>query len=360
MNLKKAPIRINREGVVWFSDASFGVRENGTGSRAGRPTYQEQNAWEKQFKRDVFSRIVQQLNRMGWTCKIPQEYIDQYGLSFARDRRECEKGDLKGWLDLSGFHIKFEMWQGVNTPTRPDHGGRYESNKEKVMPYLLRIRMERTRRRIAQYLCNIFERYSLEDRSPKSQRAGPGSKSALALVLGEMKKSSHYQPELGRASFGMDRNNLSGDKQRLDNGMRVYAKDWCGRMVCGTAYYQLNDRWYVVLGKYDYTCVNAHDAYVESPGDLNIKRNERQRRNRLESELAKAIKAMDFIRANTLKGILFPAKEQVFVVRHPDGLYHRSNFCGYTNNLVDAGKFTAKEASRYAQDNTVIPLEKAS
>lgn len=53
----------------------------------------------------------------------------------------------------------------MNTPTRPDHGGRYESNLEACMPYVLRLEMERTRRRIRDYLCNVFSGYTFDSKS---------------------------------------------------------------------------------------------------------------------------------------------------------------------------------------------------
>lgn len=355
--------KVTREGKIVLHDASLTIWEEGLGG-----SNQEHNAWEALFKKQVFDKMVWLLRKLGWKTEIDAEdFADtkaRHGLKFAQKwtsrTRLCSHGDLKGEISVSGRCIEFKMWQGVNTPTRPDHGGKYESDKEAVMPYLLRLRMERTRRRMCEYLMHVIDGYVVEDKSPRATRVGPGGMTALDAVLNSMKASAHYREELGRASFGMDINNLSRDKQRLENGMRVYSKDWYGRMICGVAYYQLNDRWYLVTGKYDYTCVNARDVFVGNPGDLKIKRNERRRRDRLENELAKAIKTMNFKRAEVIKNVLFPPETQLYVVKHPEGKYHRSNFSGYTNNIIDAGKFTMDEIGSYASNNTVIPLGAAS
>ena len=55
--------QINRTGRVSFGDASLCVWEEGLGG-----SLQERDAWEKAFKRQVFKRIIQALNRLGWKC----------------------------------------------------------------------------------------------------------------------------------------------------------------------------------------------------------------------------------------------------------------------------------------------------
>lgn len=352
--------KVTREGKIILGDASMSIWEEGLGG-----SNQERDAWEELFRKQVFSKMVWFLRKLGWTTEIDaDDFADtkaRHGLKFAQQwcsrKRLCSHGDLKGEIDVTGRCIDFKMWQGVNTPTRPDHGGKYESNKEAVMPYLLRLRMERTRRRMCEYLTHVIDGYVVEDKSPKARYVGPGGMTAMQAIADAMRSSCHYRPELGRASFSMDRNNLSGDKQRLENGMKVYAREWSGRIICGTAYYNLNDQWWLETGRYGYRSVSAYEIYVNTPDDLRMKRNERLRRDRLEGELAKAIKAMNFKRAEVIKNILFPPNTQLYVVKHPEGKYHCSNFSGYTNNVIDAGKFTMEEAKRYAQDNELIPLQ---
>lgn len=71
------------------------------------------------------------------------------------------------------------------------------------------------------------------------------------------------------------------------------------------------------------------------------------RRKRLEGELAKAVKAMDFDRAKVLKRILWPEPEPLFHIIK-QGAYFRPNYCGYTDSQVDAGKYTKAELKPYA------------
>lgn len=355
--------QIERTGVVSFGDASLAVWEEGIANARADGGYKAAQEWERQFKKDVFLRIVQMLNRLGWTCSVPQEYIEQYSLDFARNHRECSKGDLRGWLDLSGRHIEFEMWQGVNTPTRPDRGGRHESDKEGCAPYLLRLEMFRTRNRIRDYLCNVFTGYTFDNKHRSIYRK-PLAETAMECIQQHYAESWHFkgdwQAYLAKERW-MDGNRESADGVLLEHGQRVWTADSKGRVVTGIAYYNINNMWWVWLGKYDYTNKACFELHTTCPDNLRTKRNERKRRGRLEGELSKAIKTMDFERATVLRDILFPKAEPLFVVWHKDHkAYHCTNFCGYTTSVNDAGKFTQAELKGYTNDpNEVRPLQAA-
>ncbi|WEE79417.1 hypothetical protein LZ683_08685 [Comamonas testosteroni] len=332
--------QIQREGKVSFGDASLSIWEESI--PAPRRDFKELDAWELAFKRQVFARIVQTLNRLGWTCVVPESYIKQYGFSFARDRRECSKGDLKGFLDVSGRTIGFEMWQGVNTPTRPDNGGRYESDKEGCMPYLLRLEMERTRRRIRDYLCNVFSGYEF-DPVNRSHEYKPLRVTAMDRIKERSGRWPETWPQEPEGYYSR-----SKDGKKLSNGMRVFYYDYHGRMGAGIAYFD-GGMWDVVTGKWDRARHSNTDLYVECPGNPRIKHNPRQRRKRLDTLLADAIKAMDFKRAEQIKKILWPVPEPLYLIQKGD-LFFGSNFCGYTKDSVRAGKYTAEELKRYASD----------
>ena len=203
------------------------------------------------------------------------------------------------------------MWQGVNTPTRPDHGGRYESNKEAVAPYLLRLEMFRTRNRIRDYLCNVFSGYQFD---PKcySIYPKPLQKTALEQIHARYAESWHFkgdwQAYLAKERW-MDGNRKSADGVLLEHGQRVWLADRKGRIVTGIAYYNINNMWWVWLGKYDYTNEACFRLYTSAPGNLRTKRNGDLRRRRLEGKLSEAVKAMNYERAALLRDILFPPSE---------------------------------------------------
>lgn len=335
--------QIDRTGKVTFGDASVNVREDPV-----RRGYDEWQEYERGFKRQVFKRIVQQLNRLGWSVEVPADMIEQYGRSFAEGYRYCRKGNLQGRLDLSGRCIKLEMWQDVANVDHPN-GGRYDFDKEQRMPYLIRLEMERTRRRIRNYLCNVFSGYEFQtDRNDgRSNKRGPDSLTAIEWVDGCYQTSWHFKGDTTNYEIA-EYNRKSGDGARLSHGQRVWFADRKGRICTGIAYYNINNMWWVVTGKFDVSNVSAHSLYSVCPENPKQKRNGGLRRKRLESELSKAVKAMDFLRAQKLKEIVFPTDEPLFMVYHKGhGCYHRSSFCGYAKDAADAGRFTWEELGRF-------------
>lgn len=343
--------RIDRAGSISFGDASLSVWEEGISEARKAGGHKGEKAWELAFKRQVFARIVQTLNRLGWTVEQPTinpHDVKHYGGLVARwateRHRNCSKGDLKGELEISGRTIKFEMWQGINTPTRPDHGGRYESDKEGCMPYLLRLEMERTRRRIRDYLCNVFSGYTFKPSDPTMGLMGVTAEEKAAH---DRRTSGHYRPALDRAEISMPSNARACDGGTIEHGARVWAINHKGRVITGTAYYSLNNRWQIVTGRYGLTYAGTESIFTSPPENLRVKRNARERRRRLESELAKAVKSMDFKRAEVLKGILWPKPEPLFHIMKGDA-HFAPNYCGYRSNPIDAGKYTEAELKPYA------------
>lgn len=279
--------QIERAGSVSFGDASLDVWEDTMPPLSGLDAHKKRDAWEAAFKRQVFARIIQQLNRIGWTVQKPPINpldVKHYGGLVARRaterHRDCSKGDLKGELRISGRTIEFDMWQGVNTPTRPDHGGRYESDKEGCMPYVLRLEMERTRRRIRDYLCNVFSGYEFKPTS--GPVVGLMGVTAEEKAAHDRRTSGHYRPALDRAEISMASNAIASDGGTIVHGARVWALDHKGRVITGTAYYSLNNRWQIVTGRYGLTYAGTESIFTSPPDNLRAKRNERERRRRPE------------------------------------------------------------------------------
>jgi hypothetical protein len=158
-----------------------------------------------------------------------------------------------------------------------------------------------------------------------------------------------------------DYNRQSADKKLLEHGQRVWFFDWHGRINTGIAYYNINNMWWVVTGKYGVTNEGCSSLYTRCPDNCRIKRNADRRRKRLEEELNKAVEIMSFERAALLRDILFPGDPQLFVVWHEEhNAYHRSGFCGYTNDKSKAGKFTADEVRGWNREpNRVIALSQS-
>lgn len=354
--------RINRAGTITFGDATLSIYEEGISAARASGGYAAEKAWCRQFKREVFARILQTLNRLGWACSMPEiseHDVKHYGGNVARwsaeSKRLCRKGDLYADLGVSGRCIGLEFFQSVNAPDRPDHGGRYQGDKEKHMPYVMRLEMERARRRIRDYLLNVLTDYEFMPSAPK---LGINGATAIEVAAHARRTSCHYVKALDRANISNKEQGFSADGVALESGSKVFAFDSAGRVICGTAFYSLNGNWQIVTGRYGLTYAWHTGVYAECPGDPRVKRNSDQRRRRLEGELAKAIKEMNFERAAVLRDILFPGRPALFAIWNAQhSLYHRAGTRGYTSDLSEAGKFTADEVRGWdCAPNKVIAL----
>lgn len=356
--------QIERQGTVRFGDAALYISEEGLGG-----SWEERNAWEQKFKRQVFARVIQQMNRLGWTVGPWDEAEHYKSKSFASNHRTCSKGEhLHALLEISGRCIKLEMWQSSNTPTRPDHQGRFESNKEEVAPYLLRLEMERTRRRIRNYLCGVFTGYAFEEERPgRGSRRSLKPPTAMEFLAGCYAESWHFKGEWqayrdAHSSPGLvscfNSNRKSADGHLLEHGQRIYFFDRKGRALTGTAYYNINNMWWVVSGKYAVTNEASFELYVDNPGDLRRKRNKKLRRQQLEKQLNKAMATMNFERAARLRDIIYPPNEPIFCLWHREHrAYHCTGFSGYASDQLQAGKFTRAELKGWENSiNEIVPL----
>lgn len=282
--------QINRSGIVRITDNTLAVWEDPGFAVIGK----QGDLWQRQFKREVFARIVQTLNRLGWTVELHAEYLKRYGRRFSLNHRLCAKGHLRAELDLSGRCIRLEFWQGVNTPTRPDNGGRYE--RIEAMPYAIRLEMERARNRITRYLCNVFTDYRVEDvRTPR-----PLQVTAVEQIHAQYQLSWHFTGDWtdyvakGQASAY---NRKSADGALLEHGQRVWLRDYRGRWLRGTAYYNINNMWWVALDRYAYTNRACFELHTVPPADPRRKDNRDRAIGTLRKLLAAAITAAEFERA---------------------------------------------------------------
>lgn len=302
--------RIDRTGSISFHDASLNVWEEGlrsTGSKAG---WNAQQDWVRQFKRDVFKRIVAKLRQLGFTVG-PNTYIFT-----SNNNRFASKGALKADLKLGGRHIELDFFQNVNAPTRPDHGGRYEFNQEKLMPYLMRLEMERARRSIRDYLLNVFTGYEFE--SPKVSSPNPDP-----LAYFNESWDGEYEKRRGIHRFkrGEDGwpseaeinswNRKDKDGATLSHGDVRWLRDSKGRLRRGCVYGGINGMWLFVYGPghRDHTHESASRFFTYRAGETPRKFiDDAQRRKHIERELSTAIEKMNFERAAVLRDVLFPGR----------------------------------------------------
>ena len=169
---------------------------------------------------------------------------------------------------------------------------------------------------------------------------------ALATIAAGYAESWHTDKALGRPTWGQDYNRKSRDGFLLEHGATVWTTDNKGRLIRGTAFYNINNMWWVVIGPYGLLNRACHEIYAEQPDDLRRKRNGRERRNRLERELAAAVSTHNYRRAEILKGITFGGQPIYRIWSRKNDCFYAPQYCGYTTDENRAGRYTRAEAER--------------
>ncbi|MCS0501572.1 hypothetical protein [Ancylobacter mangrovi] len=292
------------------------------------------------FKTEIFDGLIRLLRARGWTVGRDPRVHTHYR-SISKNHRIARKGEIRAEFHICGHAITFEFWA---TTWKSDHvnGHRYDSNRIDRFDYLDRLRMRQLETVISSW-CEQRAQISVSRSRP---HPSSGKITARAFVESSYAESWHSDKALGRPLCKSDENRRSRDGCLLEQGMTVWTKDYKGRIVRGTALYHINNMWWVVAGPYALLNVCSRDIYVECPEDVRRKRNGRERRVRLEAELAKAIRRDDFRRADVLRRILFGSEPTYRIWSRKNDAYYRADYCGYTTDVVSAGRYTRAEAER--------------
>jgi hypothetical protein len=300
----------------------------------------QENPNDPTFKTEIFDGVIRLLRSRGWIVTRDPKTHKHYR-SISKYHRLARKGNLRASLEVHGRSIEFECWaetwQKVNS-----NGHRFDFDKRQRFDYIDRLRLELEERAVIAWLAGRAE--------VKVSRSRPfpstGAITALAFIEAGYAESWHKDKVLGRPKCNQDYDRKSADGQLLEHGATVWTTDRKGRIVRGVAYYNLGQMWWVVTGPHVLDNRSSTEIYAQHPADLRRKRNECERHNRLERELARAVSTHDYRRVDLLKRIIFGDEPIYRIWSRKNGSFYASQYCGYTSDENRAGRYTRAEAER--------------
>lgn len=301
----------------------------------------QDDARDPTFQPDIYGGLVRLLRDRGW-CVREDPDIRRRWPSLSETHRLAARGTLRASIEVSGRVVKVEFW-GTTWPIDNRHGRRFDFDKRRRLTFLDRLRIDLE---TAKILAWLSERAPLttKNRNDGSIGLGRGKVTAEDYIAREYAECWHTDKALGRPVCE-SYNARSADRKTIEHGAPVWFVDRKGRIGRGVAHYRLNNQWMILVNRLDVRYVSAFEVFVDQPPDLRRKRNERARRSRLEGELATAIRAMDFLRADRLKRILFGAETLYGIWSRKHGAFYRPNYSGYTTDAISAGRYTWGEAA---------------
>ncbi len=295
----------------------------------------QDDAQDPTFRSEIFGPLIRMLRTRGWMVGSDPDIVKHYNC-LRHDHRLMRKGALRGTLQITGRCIEIKLW-AETWQNENRNGHRYDFNKRQRLDYLDRQRLVLLERRIIAWL---------ERRAAVTVSRSEQPRLAMDRIAKGYAESGHTDKALGRPRCDYDHNRRSADGHLIEHGQTVWAPDEKGRIVRGRAFYNLNCMWWVVLAKDRLTNKACHEIYAEQPEDLRRKRNDRQRRERLEAGIAAAVMASDFRRAETLTRIAFGEKPVWRIFSRKNDCFYAPQYSGYTTDANRAGRYTREEAMR--------------
>lgn len=204
----------------------------------------------------LLNRVFELLRHRGFTIQTDQRIAKQYP-SLADTHWEGSKGELlfKAQIYPAGFSIEF--YQEVNT--KNPNGGFYDFEKFEMMPYLIRCEFLLARK----YICKLIESEGYEN------DANPEFKNALENVMYRIKSCCHYKEGKELPDYEIPSYNAKDrDGKQLRNGQVKYFYDYKGRLMRGTVYHNINNMWWVVLNKFQFSNIGAYQFFDIVPGNF--------------------------------------------------------------------------------------------
>ncbi|WP_374290130.1 hypothetical protein [Paenirhodobacter enshiensis] len=298
----------------------------------------QDDANDPAFRAEIFGPLIRHLRDHGWTVGSDPRIVEHYNC-LRHTHRLMRKGNLRGTIEITGRLIALEIW-AETWPLNNPNGQRYDFDKRKRLNYLDRLRVDLLKRQIEAWL---RARADVTVTRTDTSRLTP-----MQRIERGYAESPHTDKSLGRPVCNDDYNRKLADGSLLEQGQTVWIPDSKGRILRGTAYYNLNSMWWVIAGGtlYNKAC---HEICAHQPADLRTKLHYRLRRERLERAIGDAVMRSDFSRAETLCRITFGNEPIWRIWSRKHDAYYGSQYCGYTSDAAYAGRYTRAEAEAEAR-----------
>jgi len=308
---------------------------------------------------DVLSHLVRTLRDLGWAVRGDKNIRKNFPI-LKRNHRYCRLGHLEAKINLGGRHLELKFFQNIaNVENR--NGGEYDFDILERMPYLLRLQTINTMSKIAADLHATFG-YTLKDIKPRRSDYRPGGVTAMERLERYYAESWHTDKQLGYSSGANCRyNNTGANGETIKHGTTVWFKDLKGRRwMRGTAYYNINNMWWIVTDRWSMTNIGSHAIYTTQPNDLRDCSNNQHHRSRLEKQLLDAIANLDFVRAGELRKKLFGSQPLYRIWNNEKQAWYATANCGYSTDTSRAGLYTFEEAERSAKGDERLTVRKVA
>lgn len=184
------------------------------------------------------------------------------------------KGELRFTAERYPRGFKFYFYQEIVTENR--HGGRYDFDKFKKAPYLIKLSWINETNKMAEFL----QYMGVMDCSEEQYKlAADQIKADFVDSWHHPQKDMNFDlKDLDGTTCEYSYNNTDANGKTIYNGQVKYFRDWHGRLARGTVYHNINNMWWVILHKFDYTNIADFQLFDPTEEDFGVRRKVRDRK----------------------------------------------------------------------------------
>ncbi|WP_156290753.1 hypothetical protein [Oceanobacillus salinisoli] len=260
--------------------------------------------FDSDISHPTMKRLLEMMQKRGWKIQTDQRILEEYPI-LADDHFEGRKGDLKFKAEKYPAGFNFEFFQDINVENT--NGGYYDFDKFEKMPYLIKLRFLLEKK----YMIKLLDDEGYSDGSEST------FKYAYEEVMHRIKSCCHYKEGKELPDFEIEEYNAKDkDGKILKNGQVKYFRDRKGRLQRGVIYHNINNMWWTILNKYEFTNIasfyffdldteeNRKRKLVKPSGKHNPKSRSVPDENQIEKWKSKAKKSTKQERITKANGIL--------------------------------------------------------
>jgi hypothetical protein len=204
----------------------------------------------------------------GWTIGIDPNVKKNFA-SISKYHHSGRNALLEVDIELSPRYIEVHFFQ--NVVFENVNGGKYDFDKLKKMPYLIKLSYYKESQKICDYLHREFSMEIIQQTPPDdaiehilyNHRSNSFTRNKI--------KSIHEIPQY-MSDYDHKYNSTDRDGKKITCGQLKYFRDWNGRLSRGYAWHNINNMWWVVERKNSLRNIASFDMFDLTDADKNQRR----------------------------------------------------------------------------------------
>lgn len=217
----------------------------------------------------VFNDSIRFLRSSGWKIKRDPDVHKNYRI-LSDQHRYARKGSLELSIEINQAMVEFKFFQNVVFENKS--GGQYDFDKYKKMPYLIKLLFLNETKKLSDFLHEKFSCVTKNTDLPETSAEHiVALQNSNSFTRGEMKNLKEI-PVKYMSDCDFKHNSTDRDKKNIECGQTKYFRHWNGRLYRGQVWHNINNMWWVIINKYNFTNIASFELFDLTSEDIRHRR----------------------------------------------------------------------------------------